>query len=502
MKNFEDDIFNLPDEINIESSPMTEEEIQKIYSIELGKISNKNKNKHTKKSSIRILLIASILTFGAMTVFAAYSRISNIFAGVFKERNVSGEIVSIEKNISVIEEAGAVINESINANGLDVSIRGVVGDNDTVYLMIDVVDPSGKPLKSPNNESESSRQLKFDSAYLNIDTPEAENFDMSGQYCWTDSIKIDNNKATFLINEKTNHENIVGSKATLILKDLMDYVAPNPKDIDMTYENLYDIYTQFKDEPIFITETMPDELGVVVALDENGQMESILKSTSQKIKFSNKFKDLYITNMAFRDNKLYINFFLDSNENVDKYLSLAFKNINTGEIAEVYTSSSNVNMDKGIIVSSEIKIICDKITSLEQLKNYIIVTDADYRFEPVVEGEWKFEFNLDYKNTTKAYKINQQLNLSSGEFYCEEVKISPISINMKLKTDIEDINSISDIRLIMNDGSTIEDITNNHCSYEYNDETKIGYLRCILPYVVNPSDIKNIQIENFNIYLK
>lgn len=499
MKNFEDEIFNLPDDINIEASPMTEEEIQKIYSIELSKISNKNK--HTKKSSIRILLIASILTFGAMTVFASYSKISNIFAGVFKERNVSGEIVSIEKNIPVIEKAGAIIDKSISANGLDVSIRGVVGDDDTVYLMIDVVDPSGNPLKSANNESESSRQLKFDSVYLNIGTPEEENFAASGQYCWTDSIKIDNNKATFLINEKINHQNIVGNKATLILKDLMDYVAPKPKDIDMTYKNLYDIYTQFKEEAIFITEETPDELNMLVAIDENGQMEPILKSGSEKIKFSNKFKDLYITNMAFRDNKLYMNFFLNSNENVDKYLSLAFKNINTGEIAEIYTSSSSINEDKDIVISSDLKIICDKITSAEQLKDYIIVTDADYRFEPVVEGEWKFEFNLDYENTTEIYKINQQLNLNVGELYCEDVEVSPISINMKLKTDIQDINLISYIRLIMNDGSTIDDITNTYYSYEYNDETKIGYLRCILPYVISPSDIKNIKIENSNIYL-
>lgn len=499
MKNFEDEIFNLPEDINIEASPMTEEEIQKIYSIELSKISNKNK--HTKKSSIRILLIASILTFGAMTVFASYSKISNIFAGVFKERNVSGEIVSIEKNISVIEKAGAIIDKSISANGLDVSIRGVVGDDDTVYLMIDVVDPSGNPLKSANNESESSRQLKFDSVYLNIGTPEEENFAASGQYCWTDSIKIDNNKATFLINEKINHQNIVGKKATLILKDLMDYVAPKPKDIDMTYKNLYDIYTQFKEEAIFITEETPDELNMLVAIDENGQMEPILKSGSEKIKFSNKFKDLYITNMAFRDNKLYMNFFLNSNENVDKYLSLAFKNINTGEIAEIYTSSSSINVDKDIVISSDLKIICDKITSAEQLKDYIIVTDADYRFEPVVEGEWKFEFNLDYENTTEIYKINQQLNLNVGTLYCEEVEVSPISINMKLKTDIQDIDLISDIGLIMNDGSSVDDITNPHYSYEYNDETKIGYLRCILPYVISPSDIKNIKIENSNIYL-
>lgn len=499
MKNFEDEIFNLPEDINIEASPMTEEEIQKIYSIELSKISNKNK--HTKKSSIRILLIASILTFGAMTVFASYSKISNIFAGVFKEKNVNGEIVSIEKNIPVIEKAGAIIDKSISANGLDVSIRGVVGDDDTVYLMIDVVDPSGNPLKSANNESESSRQLKFDSAYLNIGTPEEENFAASGQYCWTDSIKIDNNKATFLINEKINHQNIVGKKATLILKDLMDYVAPKPKDIDMTYKNLYDIYTQFKEEAIFITEETPDELNMLVAIDENGQMEPILKSGNEKIKFSNKFKDLYITNMAFKDNKLYMNFFLDSNEKVDKYLSLAFKNINTGEIAEIYTGSSSVNMDNGINVSSELNITCDKITSAEQLKDYIIVTDAEYRFEPVVEGEWKFEFNLDYENTTEIYKINQQLNLNVGTLYCEEVEVSPISINMKLKTDIQDIDLISDIGLIMNDGSSVDDITNPHYSYEYNDETKIGYLRCILPYVISPSDIKNIKIENSNIYL-
>lgn len=80
-------------------------------------------------------------------------------------------------------------------------------------------------------------------------------------------------------------------------------------------------------------------------------------------------------------------------------------------------------------------------------------------FITLVKGKWKISWNLEYKNLTKTFKVNQFLKDSNYKSFITSINISPISISANLIGKQSDNFYINGI--IMKDGTTYKSDGNN-----------------------------------------
>jgi len=115
-----------------------------------------------------------------------------------------------------LSKAGTILQQKGSSNGLIITLRGVVGDRNSVYIAFDVETEDGKAFSEDDKNRLNS--YAFDKVFLQIDDL------VQGQYA--NAIRIDDGKqpgkATFLIDETISEDsldNITGHTLTLTLTD-------------------------------------------------------------------------------------------------------------------------------------------------------------------------------------------------------------------------------------------------------------------------------------------
>lgn len=509
--NYNEEFLSYINDINIEVTS-SKEEIDSTYTLVMKKI-RLNKKPKLGKKGMTLLILAAIIAASTISVVAYQLSIKESFPKVFNEQNSVGQIVPVEEKLPLVEQAGSYINQTVTQNDVKVTVNGVVGDSDTVYLSIDVEDITGKALQTEGG------QLKFNSAYFHIDDGSEAGFYATGQYCWSERIDDGSipSKATFLINEKTIVEDIIGKKATLVLTDLEELTSAKATDIEMTYDNVYDIYSQFetvKDED-FIEQAIPKESekstvntpGFEHYFDnyprnEKGEVIDgyALPYTDKEIAFSNKYPNTYVMNIGIKDKNLYILVTSSVEEEGKSFRDLALKNIVTGELIPLNGSSGSIcyvdgGLEYGFTEPQKPNIYYSRfyfegINSPEQLKDYVIETNAAINFQTVRKGEWRFDFDLSYQNTTKTFDVSSSCaigEVNPVKFNISKIKISPISITVMGTSD--DIIYDTPATIKMKDGSTVE---LSHCSSDTRDNN--SSLKYIFPVVVDVDQVESVAV--------
>ncbi|MCL2053837.1 MAG: hypothetical protein FWG90_05275 [Oscillospiraceae bacterium] len=89
---------------------------------------------------------AAVMAMG-ITVAAYYLSASDAFRGILNEQSPDGGIAPLSSMSPIVDATGSAVNQTVSSGGIDVTLRGVVGDGQSLKILLDVYDPSGRSLE-------------------------------------------------------------------------------------------------------------------------------------------------------------------------------------------------------------------------------------------------------------------------------------------------------------------------------------------------------------------
>ncbi len=433
------DDFSLQDEdINIHEENITEIELERIIKLTLSKIDLK---KSTKKRFIIPLAASFVLVLSFAAVFAQ-GGLSNIYYRLFGE------------NIKYVNDMGTVIDKSSTSNGVTLNVANMVGDENSFYIIFEVIKENGENFAEKGN---------VDFENLSLD------FGGSGGYSWymTEDEDPSDNKATFLLVGNTERKT-AGKKLVLKANNFTEYTIEDPAaDFDAygflkenaNYQNQVLVENSNKESMLIPADPQASE-------EEKEKIEFVSNIIpSQILPYNNddiyteddieENKGIIVDNMGFAEGKLCI-----------RILREEYGNLSLGDFYFENKIDANDKKYNAYSIGEEYEgrqydyFIFD-IKSMEELENYDFVYNTVNKNDTIM-GSWEVTFKADYKNVTRTFDVNEKVEIEGKRYLIKEVKISPISLTVKLNNDIIDNiknrkHNFNDVvTVVMKDGTTVE----------------------------------------------
>lgn len=149
-----------------------------------------------------------------------------------------------------------------------------------------------------------------------------------------------------------------------------------------------------------------------------------------------------------------------------------------------------------ISYSSDKKINGRKITL--DFQNFGYYSDEDGKFVPLVNGNWKVSWKLDYKDVSKEIIVNRTIKINDNKYFITSVNISPIFASANLISRNRDNINIEKVTL--KDGTQYtggDFISGGTSSSLLKISTRIGFSK-----VIDVSQVKSITIGNKTVELE
>lgn len=209
------EIFNreVYDNLLDKELPLSKDEKSRILDMTLEKIPS-NENKKLSKKKLMASVLIAIMMIGTIAMADEYfeSNLDNAFLN----------LLSINKNDTSLDSAAVNVNKTVSQNGLDLTIKQTLGDDHSIYIILDVVVP--KDIEIPEN------------AYFNTSNI---NLDKSGGIGWSFqelNNKYDDNKKSYII-DFSSQAKLTNNKITLDFYDFGYYSEKNKKFITLVEGN-------------------------------------------------------------------------------------------------------------------------------------------------------------------------------------------------------------------------------------------------------------------------
>jgi len=423
------------DDININEENISKEEIERIAKLTLKKAGFKSK-KHINKRFILPLAAAMTIILSFVAVFAQ-GGLNNIYKSLFGD------------NIKYVDEMETVINESYSSNGITFNVSSMLGDENSFYIIFELIKENG-------DSFEKSDYIEFEKLSIDFKGPIG--------YSWEQIKDGDekDNKATFILIGDTAKKT-AGKNLILEASNFTEYNINNDNDGFSIYEFLteneeyinqsiignYNKTPVVNDDNSYDDEVAKEEYGYNVAPD------NILPMKYLDILIGDKTKNFKIDNVGFVDEKLCIRLALTDNDEQDiGDIYLMSKNDKSDEKYSEYMFSEEKEGIKYEYYMFEIK-------NMDELKKYNLKYSIVKNLNSTA-GEWKVSFKADYKNTSNKFRVNKEIEVGGKRYTVENIKLSPISLNIQLRNNILDnienpVHNLTDIvTVIMKDGSSVE----------------------------------------------
>lgn len=471
------DDFSLQDEdINIHEENITKIELERIKKLTLSKI---NLKKSTKKKFIIPLAASFVLLLSFAAVFAQ-GGLSNIYYKLFGE------------NIKYVNDMGTVIDKSSTSNGVTFNVANMVGDENSFYIIFEAIKENGENFAEKGN-------VEFEN--LSLD------FGGSGGYTWYMAEDEDpgDNKATFMLVGNTERKT-AGRKLTLKASNLTEYTIEDP-------ETYFDAYNFLKENEDYQNQV----------LVENKNRESMFIPIDPQAPEEEKEKAEYVNDIIPEEILPYNNADIYQEDNTGDKTGMIVDNLGFAEgnlcirilredfgnssLGDLYFENKNDADDRKYSVysiSEEYKdnqydyFIFD-IKNMEELQNYDFVYNTLNKNDTIM-GNWEVTFKADYKNATRTFNVNKKVEIEGKRYLVRELKISPISLTVKLNNDIIDNlksrghNFNGAVSVVMKDGTAIE-----MSSWGTSTNPLTSTLNMIFQKPVDVNNIKSVVISGIEV---
>lgn len=469
------DDFELQNEnIDVNEEIFTKEEKERIMELTLKKAGLKQKGNINKKFILPLAAVMTlILSFAA--VFAQ-GGLNNIYKSLFGD------------NIKYVGEMETVINESYSSNGIIFNVSSMLGDENSFYIIFELIKENGESF-------EESDYIEFET--LSLD------FKSSGGYSW-EKIKDDDekdNKATFILIGDTAKKT-AGKKLTLKASNFTEYNLNNIDDGFKIYEfltkneeyinqSLIDNYNKTRVDSY---EKSYDQEIAKVEYGYNVAPNYILPMKYLDILIGDDNNNIKIDNVGFADEKLCIRLALANSE--DQYMGDMYF-VNKNDLGEEKFSEYMFSEEKDGV---NYNYYMFNIKNIDELKNYNLKYSIVKKINSTV-GDWEVSFKADYKNTSNKIRVNKEIEIEGKRYTVENIKLSPISLNVQLRNNIVDnienpvhnLNRI--VSVIMKDGSIAEVVSSGTSTNALTATMNLIFKQPIDSKLVDKVKIGNIEIK-------
>ena len=439
------DFLELLSEYSPEAAPLSERETQKIMA-RTGVLAAESKKRSGMRFKVILIAAAVSMSMAAVTAAAINRSVSNTFKDVLVEEDASGEKIPISSMSPIVDKSGIVIEQTV-VDGLEITVRGVVGDSDNFKILIDICDPAGEPivLKQPDG-SFSNGFIRFGKASLS--DPNAKTKvpfgvdgwveDSSGNLCRGEeviSISEDKSRITMLI--MGSGENLIGKTLNLELNDIWQQGVQKGTDVGMSADDLYNIVSQFgghKSGDFYKSGCIYDQTGATTwsysfVTPEDGSSPD----TSKKIPLAPGLENICIIDAAVYQDLLILQGTCPYEVGYGWLISdtdhFSLFNQETGEI--IGWDSAGTDYDRGDTGEIVWHLAFRGIKSIEDIKGFVLIHNDGEAVYVLKEGEWKFEIPLTFENTMIKSELNGKFTLGGFEMTAGTLSISPYYINVK-----------------------------------------------------------------------
>lgn len=437
--------------------------------------------KHKFRWGVVIPVCALVVACSVTAV--AYS-VTYGFSKPFYQPHINSSVPS-----AVMQKAGSQVQKTAEKNGLTITVKNTMGDNEILYISLSVKSKNGTPLQ------ESS---EFRKSILPQEEFKESNLKIGGQdyKCWmfrTDDASVAD-EASYECQVFGDFAKQSGAKAVLTLSDLTDTVD-TCEDAGFLFNNLGELYkTMTPENPENFIKT---GLFGVYADKSLIAPSWTIPAGKQHVKFSNQFPNSYIDNIGFHKtgeygcqiNALYISITPGNQKEAAALKKLCFQNVNTmeprffedyaitGNGVEQVGFSSQEAYEKAVLADKDRKlamnggriVLCldrmrgktsDRECTLADLNDYRIMKNYDSQKVVRCAGNWEIPFTLKFTDTARSFNLNKTIQANGHTVKIQNITISDLSFSItakKLSKEEEQKGDLSpnNIKLVMKDGTVI-----------------------------------------------
>lgn len=137
-----------------ETSASSGSDADRIYELVSQKIDVNEEFSFGRNGSPRVLrrpvmlaaAVCAVLIAMTITTVAYYMSVSDAFRETLREYADNGETVPISEMAPIVDKSGALIDQTSSSDGIDITLRAIVGDKNGIKILLDITDVSGTPL--------------------------------------------------------------------------------------------------------------------------------------------------------------------------------------------------------------------------------------------------------------------------------------------------------------------------------------------------------------------
>lgn len=443
MKQYDDSFLNLVDEL------AGDEYIGQKPSDSLRSLVMQKAGLEKQPPRLRLvkpLLIAALIATSLLAAAAAYYSVSDAFRGVLSEQMSNGQSRPLSSMSPVVDRSGALLQDTARDQGMEVTVRGVVGDANTVKILIDILDPSGKPLAIEQTDGTlAESEISFGSIRMRTNETKgapspfgmAHSFDIhlsdlpggsSASYGVIDDVPGDNRATIMFTMEQDAVEQLVGNTLYLTLTDLTQYSTLRGTGVGMGKNDLYSLVTAFP-----ATDKSDFRLSGH-SMDMHGNEEyyyELMTDSDKQLPLAPGLPDYEVTNAALWNGVLYLRGTCPSptryddvlpNPELRNFATDAYFKGDIGNLTELEESPGRVQWEMTF----------NGIESMEEIKGFELALDGGDGFHAVRRGEWSFEIPLEFENTSKTISLDKDFTIGNFAMHATDLTLSPYYMRVRV----------------------------------------------------------------------
>lgn len=339
---------------------------------------------YRRRNKLKVLIpLAALLSLSLITVSAAqFSGVSDLFKDYFRELFPNSSTDYEEDQSKYLEVNGESCLPDFIKNGVTMSIDGIIGDRDFLFLRYSV---------AKDETYDNSTFCSFLTPSIYLGQMSKDNLP-SGCYTDTDMQTGDPSRTGVgLLVYSDKGVTMSGQEVTLVMKNYSNYVRANI--------NLAKVFDEYGADPVNNSDNPYD----VPKLDLN-------------IPFGNEYGgSLRLDSIGFVNDKLVLA--VDTSDYY-KIPEILLRNNSTGEI---------LHRCDGLVTAT--------LDGVEFWPYAVGGVEALKELEIIIPEEYHFTFPLTYTDNTKDLDLNGQASMMLGGITIDSIRISPLSLVIEGKAD-------------------------------------------------------------------
>lgn len=375
----------------------------------------------TAKKRFAVVLAAAC---AFLLLAAGVIKVVDEFRGVLSEAGEGGAPVPISAMEEVVNKTGVLPDETTENSGIAITVKGIVGDDAGVKIMLDMRTKDETPLaiKQPDG-TYSNGELRADIRLLD------ENGRMLGGNNTFKVIEGGNGESyASLLLEITGDSSrgLQGKNVTLSIKNLRQFAVQNGQQLKLEGGSVAQAIAPFLKE-----ETKLERSGYTQEFKDSEivYQYKLTNDTGLENPLAN---GLTLTNAAVQDGILYLRGSSADEAVLNEIMNSAVLLNADGDIAARLDSSGHSGQSWTAQFAG--------VETAESLEGLTWVYGFGEGLYPLADGEWNFDVTLDYENLTRAASLEKSITWNGHEIYAKAIEVSPyiVQFNFEASPEVKD----------------------------------------------------------------